>query len=57
MPAEAESPALVRMDEEVEKGLLVRFAPFTALRDVDGDDYAVGVFQALNFQKRHVSEA
>jgi len=34
VPAQAESPALVRTDEaEVEKRLLVRFAPFTALRE------------------------
>jgi len=33
VPAEAESPALVRTEAEVEKGLLVRFAPFTALRE------------------------
>ncbi len=33
VPAEAESPALVRTDAEVEKRLLVRFAPFTALRE------------------------
>ena len=33
MPAEAESPALERTEAEVEKRLLVRFAPFTALRE------------------------
>lgn len=33
MPAEAESPALVRTEAEVEKRLLVRFVPFTALRE------------------------
>jgi len=33
VPAEAESPALARMGAEVEKRLLVRFAPFTALRE------------------------
>jgi hypothetical protein len=33
VPAEAESPALVRTEAEVEKRLLVRFAPFTALRE------------------------
>ena len=33
MPAEAESPVLVRTEADVEKRLLVRFAPFTALRE------------------------
>jgi hypothetical protein len=33
VPAEAESPALARTGAEVEKRLLVRFAPFAALRE------------------------